>query len=121
MTAPGGIEPQGGLERVSTLFVQFTEFADSVRDFYAYLGQVLARYDLDSTEYQGFKELLLDYVEAITEDVAFRAPRISAALNKLWPHVPGLLARLDAHAQGLTGLSPRGTAAGDAGAAQPWA
>ncbi|MGA4986627.1 TIGR02677 family protein [Streptomyces cellulosae] len=108
VTAPGGIEPQGGLERVSTLFVQFTEFADSIRDFYAYLGQVLARYDLDSAEYQGFKELLLDYVEAITEDVAFRAPRISAALNKLWPHVPGLLARLDAHAQGLTGLSPRG-------------
>ncbi|MBT2905183.1 TIGR02677 family protein [Streptomyces sp. McG8] len=107
VTAPGGIEAQGGLERVSTLFVQFTEFADSIRDFYAYLGQVLARYDLDSAEYQGFKELLLDYVEAITEDVAFRAPRISAALNKLWPHVPGLLARLDAHAQGLTGLSPR--------------
>jgi uncharacterized protein (TIGR02677 family) len=107
VTAPGGIEPQDGLERVSTLFVQFTEFADSIRDFYAYLGQVLARYDLDSTEYQGFKELLLDYVEAITEDVAFRAPRISAALEKLWPHIPDLLARLDAHAQGLTGLSPQ--------------
>ncbi|MCZ2527766.1 TIGR02677 family protein [Streptomyces sp. NPDC059506] len=108
VTAPGGIEPQDGLERVSTLFVQFTEFADSIRDFYAYLGQVLARYDLDSAEYQGFKELLLDYVEAITEDVAFRAPRISAALDTLWPYVPGLLARLDAHAQGLTGLSPQG-------------
>ncbi|MEU7086639.1 TIGR02677 family protein [Streptomyces achromogenes] len=108
VSAPGGVEPQDGLERVSTLFVQFTEFADSIRDFYAYLGQVLARYDLDSAEYQGFKELLLDYVEAITEDVAFRAPRISAALDTLWPHVPGLLARLDAHAQGLTGLSPQG-------------
>ncbi|MFF8880790.1 TIGR02677 family protein [Streptomyces flaveolus] len=107
VTAPGGMEPQDGLERVSTLFVQFTEFADSIRDFYAYLGQVLARYDLDSAEYQGFKELLLDYVEAITEDVAFRAPRISAALDTLWPYVPGLLARLDAHAQGLTGLSPQ--------------
>ncbi|MFD5316814.1 TIGR02677 family protein [Streptomyces sp. NPDC127098] len=108
VTAPGGIEPQDGLERVSTLFVQFAEFADSIRDFYAYLGQVLARYDLDSAEYQGFKELLLDYVEAITEDVAFRAPRISAALDTLWPHIPGLLDRLDAHAQGLTGLSPQG-------------
>lgn len=40
VTAPGGIEPQDGLERVSTLFVQFTEFADSIRDFYVYLGQV---------------------------------------------------------------------------------
>lgn len=108
VTAPGGIEPQSGLERTSTLFVQFTEFADSVRDFYAYLGQVLSRYDLDSAEYQGFKELLLDYVEAITQDVAFRAPRISAALDTLWPHVPALLDRLDAHAQGLTGLSAQG-------------
>ncbi|MFJ5103819.1 TIGR02677 family protein [Streptomyces sp. NPDC088554] len=100
---PGGVEPQDALERVSTLFVQFAEFADSVRDFYAYLGQVLARYDLDSAEYQGFKELLLDYVEAITEDVAFRAPRIAAVLDRLWPRLPALLERLDAHARGLSG------------------
>jgi len=110
VTAPGGVEPQDGLERISTLFVQFTEFADSIRDFYAYLGQVLSRYDLDSAEYQGFKELLLDYVEAITEDVAFRAPRISAALDTLWPHIPALLDRLDFHAQGLTGLSTQAQA-----------
>ncbi|MER7985458.1 TIGR02677 family protein [Streptomyces noursei] len=108
VSVPGGIESQDGLERISTLFVQFTEFADSIRDFYAYLGQVLSRYDLDSAEYQGFKELLLDYVQAITEDVAFRAPRISAALDTLWPHIPALLDRLDAHAQGLTGLSAQG-------------
>ncbi|MFD5442194.1 TIGR02677 family protein [Streptomyces tendae] len=112
-TAPGGVEPQDGLERISTLFVQFTEFADSIRDFYAYLGQVLSRYDLDSAEYQGFKELLLDYVEAITEDVAFRAPRISAALDTLWPHIPALLDRLDSHAQGLTGLSTQAEARGE--------
>ncbi|GGY05917.1 hypothetical protein GCM10010358_69130 [Streptomyces minutiscleroticus] len=72
--APGGVDPQQALERVSTLFVQFAAFAESVRDFYAYLGQVLARYDLDGAEYQGFKELLLDCVQAITEDVSFRAP-----------------------------------------------
>lgn len=103
---PGGIEPQDALERVSTLFVQFSEFADSVRDFYAYLGQVLARYDLDGAEYQGFKELLLDYVEAIREDVAFRGPRIASVLDELWPHLPGLLERLDAHAHGLSGALP---------------
>lgn len=103
---PGGVEPQDALERISTLFVQFAEFADSVRDFYAYLGQVLARYDLDSGEYQGFKELLLDYVEAIREDVAFRAPRIASVLGELWPHLPGLLETLDAHAQGLSGALP---------------
>ncbi|WP_329453451.1 TIGR02677 family protein (plasmid) [Streptomyces sp. NBC_01724] len=103
---PAGVEVQDALERVSTIFVQFTEFADSVRDFYAYLGQVLARYDLDSAEYQGFKELLLDYVEAITEDVSFRAPRIAAVLTRLWPQLPDLLERLDAHARGLAGATP---------------
>jgi hypothetical protein len=34
--APGGADPQQALERISTLFVQFAEFAESVRDFYAY-------------------------------------------------------------------------------------
>ncbi|MEW2075311.1 TIGR02677 family protein [Streptomyces sp. NPDC013433] len=99
--APGGADPQQALERISTLFVQFTGFAESVRDFYAYLGQVLARYDLDSAEYQGFKELLLDYVQAITEDVSFRAPRIAAHLDAVRPHLPALLARIDAHAAGI--------------------
>ncbi|MFC4468427.1 TIGR02677 family protein [Streptomyces xiangluensis] len=103
--APGGADPQQALERISTLFVQFAEFAESVRDFYAYLGQVLARYDLDGAEYQGFKELLLDYVEAITEDVSFRAPRIAAHLRAIWPHLPALLSRIDAHAAGLGALS----------------
>ncbi|MEU6063979.1 TIGR02677 family protein [Streptomyces sp. NPDC047082] len=103
--APGGADPQRALERISTLFVQFAEFAESVRDFYAYLGQVLARYDLDSAEYQGFKELLLDYVEAITEDVSFRAPRIAAHLDAVWPHLPALLARIDAHAAGIGALA----------------
>ncbi|MGW1046855.1 DUF2397 family protein [Streptomyces sp. NPDC002547] len=53
VAVPGGVDPQQVLEKISTLFVQFTEFAESVRDFYAYLGQVLARYDLDTAEYQG--------------------------------------------------------------------
>lgn len=105
VAAPGGADPQRALEQISTLFVQFAEFADSVRDFYAYLGQVLARYDLDGGEYQGFKELLLDYVEAITDDVSFRAPRIAASLGALWPELPGLLARIDAHAAGLSALA----------------
>ncbi|WP_435614537.1 DUF2397 family protein [Streptomyces coelicoflavus] len=98
--APGGADPQQALERISTLFVQFAEFAEFaewVREFYAYLGQVLARYDLDSAEYQGFKGLLLEYVEVITEDVSFRAPRIAAHLYAVRPHLPVLLARIDAN------------------------
>lgn len=102
---PGGANPQEALERISTLFVQFVEFADSIRDFYAYLGQVLSRYDLDSGEYQGFKELLLDYVEAITEEVSFRAPRIRSALDLLWPELPALLERINAVAGGLSGVT----------------
>ncbi len=105
VTETGGPEPQQALERISTLFVQFAEFAESVRDFYAYLGQVLARYDLEGAEYQGFKELLLDYVEAITEDVSFRAPRIAAQLAAVWPHLPTLLSRIDAHTAGLGALA----------------
>lgn len=104
-SAPGGADPQQAWERISTLFVQFTEFAESVRDFYAYLGQVLARYDLDGAEYQGFKELLLDYVEAITEDISLRAPRIAAHLTAVWPHLPGLLTRVDTHATGIAALA----------------
>ncbi|UUU21580.1 TIGR02677 family protein [Streptomyces sp. DSM 40750] len=103
--APGGADPQQALERISTLFVQFAEFAESVRDFYAYLGQVLARYDLDGSEYQGFKDLLLDYVEAITEDISFRAPRIATHLDAIWPYLPALLARIDAHAAGIGALA----------------
>ncbi|MEV6995624.1 DUF2397 domain-containing protein [Streptomyces sp. NPDC093228] len=105
VAVPGGADPQQALEKISTLFVQFTEFAESVRDFYAYLGQVLARYDLDTAEYQGFKELLLDYVEAITEEVSFRAPRIALHLQTIWPHLPTLLACIDANAAGLAALS----------------
>lgn len=105
VAAPGGADPRQALEKISTLFVQFAEFAESVRDFYAYLGQVLARYDLDGAEYQGFKELLLDHVQAITEDVSFRAPRIAAHLQKIWPHLPALLSSIDAQTAGLGALS----------------
>lgn len=105
VATPGGADPQQALERISTLFVQFAEFAESVRDFYAYLGQVLARYDLDGAEYQGFKELLLDYVEAITEDISFRAPRIARHLAGVWPHLPALLARIDGHTAGIGALA----------------
>jgi uncharacterized protein (TIGR02677 family) len=101
---PGGLPAQEALERISTLFAQFAQFADSVRDFYAYLGQVIFRYDLDSGEFAGFKDLLLDYAETITEDVARFAPQIEQSLTGLWPRLPGLLARIDAADQGLAAL-----------------
>ncbi|MDF5752430.1 TIGR02677 family protein [Spongiactinospora sp. TRM90649] len=108
VAAPGGAEAQEALERISTLFAQFAGFADSVRDFYAYLGQVLFRYDLDGAEYIGFKELLLDYVESLTDDVGHHAPRIAASIEELWPALPALLARVDAADRGLSGLAEAG-------------
>jgi uncharacterized protein (TIGR02677 family) len=101
---PGGADPGESLERISTLFAQFGQFADSVRDFYAFLGQVIFRYDLDSDEFSGFKELLLDYAETITDDVAFFAPQIEQSLIGLWPHLPELLKRIDEADKGLSAL-----------------
>lgn len=100
----GGADPDESLERVSTLFAQFGQFADSVRDFYAFLGQVIFRYDLDFDEFSGFKELLLDYAETITDDVAFYAPQIEESLLGLWPALPGLLQRIDESDTGLSAL-----------------
>jgi len=101
---PGGADPGESLERISTLFAQFGQFADSVRDFYAFLGQVIFRYDLDADEFSGFKELLLDYAETITEDVASFAPQIEESLDRLWPFLPALLTRIDEADEGLSAL-----------------
>lgn len=91
---PGGLDAGTARESVAAVFAQFWAFRDSVRDFYAFLGQVLARYDLDSAEYTGFKDLLLDYVESITEEIVLLAPRIERHLERLWPHLPGLVTLL---------------------------
>jgi uncharacterized protein (TIGR02677 family) len=101
---PGGADPGESLDRISTLFAQFGQFADSVRDFYAFLGQVIFRYDLDSDEFSGFKELLLDYAETITDDVAFFAPQIEQSLLGLWPLLPEILRRIDENDKGLQAL-----------------
>ncbi|MDI2125099.1 TIGR02677 family protein [Yinghuangia seranimata] len=110
---PGGVgamDPEHARDTIATVFVQFGEFAESVRDFYAYLGDVLSRYDLDGAEYRGFKELLLDYVEAIREDVSYHAPRIEDSLRILAPHLPRLLRRIDEASPGLSGLESVGGA-----------
>lgn len=102
---PGDLDVTEAAERIGTIFVQFSEFADSVRDFYAYLGSVLSRYDLDSADYTGFKDLLLDYVESITEEVALLGPRVAADLRRCRPHLPVLLDRINAAEPGLSGLA----------------
>ncbi|GAA3985918.1 hypothetical protein GCM10022630_33050 [Thermobifida alba] len=101
---PGGVAGQDALGRVSTIFAQFERFVESVREFYAYLGHVLNRFDLGDTEFRVFKDVLLDYAETITEDVARQTPVIREALDGLWPVLPDLLARIDAADQGLSAL-----------------
>jgi len=91
---PGGIDAGTARETVATVFAQFWTFRDSVRDFYAFLGQVLARYDLDTAEYGGFKDLLLDYIESITEEIVLLTPRIERHLDRLEPHLTGLVTML---------------------------
>lgn len=82
-------------ERVSTLFLQFGEFASSISDFYAYVGGVMSRFDLATEEFDGFKDLLLDYLESVVGEVALYTPAIEAALDELWPNLPAVLAVLD--------------------------
>ncbi|MGY1836276.1 TIGR02677 family protein [Blastococcus sp. SYSU DS0510] len=80
---------------VTSVFTSQQLFKDSVTDFYAYLNQVLSRYDLAGEEYAGFKDLLLTYVDLITADVARHAPVVTARLALLERHLDTLLTVLD--------------------------
>lgn len=102
---------------VSTIFGQFHEFANSVTDFYTYIGSVLARADLDGDEWLGFKGLLLDYLETIVESVRRYGPAVEAALARMEPALPALLERLgttDAAFSRLQSASPGGEEVGRA-------
>ncbi|WP_424184451.1 DUF2397 domain-containing protein [Actinokineospora sp. G85] len=72
-------------ERVTTLFLQHAELAATVRDFYAYLGQVLTRHHLAPEEISGFRNLLVEYIQLVVEDVLRHTPSIAAALAELAP------------------------------------
>ena len=70
-------------ERVTTLFLQHAELAATVRDFYAYLGQVLTRHHLAAQEISGFRNLLVEYIQVVVEDVLRHTPTIAASLAQL--------------------------------------
>lgn len=70
-------------ELVTTVFLQQGELAATVRDFYAYLGQVVSRYDLDSREIAGFRGLLVDYIQMVVDDVLRCSPHIAKHLAVL--------------------------------------
>jgi uncharacterized protein (TIGR02677 family) len=97
-------------QQVTTLFLQHDEFAAAVRDFYAHLGSVIARYDLAPAETTGFKHMLLEYVELIARDVLRYSEPIVDRLTALNRRRDLLLERLGGDAGGLV---PRGAPAGD--------
>jgi uncharacterized protein (TIGR02677 family) len=97
-------DPAGMAAVVSTVFLQFESFAGAVTDFYSYVGSVLARADLDDEEWLGFKHLLLDYLETIVESVTRHTSAIRLALDRLEPHIPALVALVDASDPALEAL-----------------
>jgi uncharacterized protein (TIGR02677 family) len=96
-------DPDAVARQVGTLFAQFERLVDSTRDFYAYLSQVLVRYDLERDHFQAFKAVLLDYLQRFVDEVARHHPQIADLLAELGPRVPALLARANA-GQRLVGL-----------------
>ena len=90
----GPVDADAVAADVTTVFTSQRLFTESVRDFYAYLHHVLSRYDLVGEEYTGFKRLLLEYVDLINSDVARHAPALTAAFDRLTPHLDALLAAL---------------------------
>ncbi|MFC7330667.1 DUF2397 domain-containing protein [Marinactinospora rubrisoli] len=96
-------------QQVTTLFLQHDEFAAAVRDFYAYLGSVIARYDLAPVEMSGFKHMLLEYVELIAKDVLRYSEPIVARLGMLTRQRDRLLELLGGGVGDLTQRTgPRG-------------
>jgi uncharacterized protein (TIGR02677 family) len=69
-------------EQVTTLFLQHGELAATVRDFYAYLGQVVTRYHLMADEISGFRNLLVEYIQMVVEDVLRYTPTIAEVLTR---------------------------------------
>jgi uncharacterized protein (TIGR02677 family) len=88
---------------IGTLFAQFETLVDSTRQFYAYLSQVLTRYDLDRDEFQAFKGALLDYLQRFVEEISRHMPQIADRLRSVEPRVTALCARANA-GQRLVGL-----------------
>ncbi|GAB3297677.1 hypothetical protein GCM10027563_40440 [Parasphingorhabdus pacifica] len=70
-------------EHVTTVFLQHAELAATVRDFYAYLGQVVTRHHLAPDEISGFRNLLVEYIQMVVEDVLRYTQGIADTLTGL--------------------------------------
>ncbi|MGM1058876.1 DUF2397 domain-containing protein [Saccharothrix sp. Mg75] len=112
--ATGARRPREALaEQVTTLFLQHAELAATVRDFYAYLGQVVTRHHLAPEEISGFRDLLVEYIQRVVEDVLRHTPAIADALRRLDAARPELLRLLGASELGDRVERARGRSAED--------
>ncbi|KAB1160898.1 DUF2397 family protein [Micromonospora sp. AMSO12t] len=78
-------------EQVTTLFLQHAELAATVRDFYAHVGQVVARHDLNPEEIAGFRGLLVEYIQLVVDDVMRHTTPIAETLGTLETALPEVL------------------------------
>lgn len=82
-------------EQVTTLFLQHGQLSETVRDFYAHVGQTVARHDLNPEEIAGFRGFLVEYIQLVGEDVLRHTPPIVARLNELAPLLSDILKLLE--------------------------
>jgi uncharacterized protein (TIGR02677 family) len=102
------IAPDRLASEIGTVFAQFERLVESTRDFYAYLSQVLVRFDLDRGEFQAFKTALLNYLQRFVDDIARHMPQLADVLIRLEPRVKELCTRAN---EGERLLSLDGSAA----------
>jgi uncharacterized protein (TIGR02677 family) len=90
------VQPEQISQPTITLFAQFERLVESTREFYAYLSEVLRRFDLDRTEFQAFKSALVGYLQRFVDEIALHMPQLCDLLTRLAPHVAPLLDRANA-------------------------
>lgn len=113
------IDPQDVAERMTTVFAQFELLVSSTRQFYAYLSQVLSRYDLGRDEFQMFKGALLDYLQRFVDDVSRHMPQIADRLSVVEASLPALVERATT-GQRLLGLDGQAARRSPGLAVQDW-
>lgn len=94
--ALAGADPDDVARHIGTVFAQFERLVHSTREFYAYLTQVLSRYDLERAEFQAFKTALLDYLQRFVDEIARHLPQVAELLLVLRPDIDRLCQRANA-------------------------
>lgn len=98
-----GADPAQLATRIATVFAQFEVLVTSTRQFYAYLAQVLTRFDLGRDEFVSFKSALIDYLQRFVDEISQHMPQVGDQLLRLEPTIPALCERA-AESGGLKGL-----------------